>query len=314
MSLSKGQKIGLLLVIILIFLGITVGGLIATGVITTGTPVATKPNAGGSTAGGSTAGGSTTGGSTAGGSTAGGSTTGGSTAGGSTAGGSTTGGSTAGGSTTGGSTAGGSTTGGSTVTSPPVPAIPERKYKPDVSTVEFGGIFAIIDNNNINNPATGAMTCPDGFSEKKIKHAANLDYPVTFCYKEIDDPDTWTPSDGSLDFGGMYGARVDNGVEVNNPFTKGKSCPTGFKDLTISGGALVPEKPLHLCYKKIMDVDNWNPSAGSLQFGGMYGFVNGTKVINPVTSSMGCPRGFGDFAALHTANIDWPVSYCAKSW
>ena len=197
-----------------------------------------------------------------------------------------------------------------------IPAIPARLYKPPhVAALEFGGMYGTMDNIEYNNPVTGTKGCPDGFTGIKVKHASNFDYPLYYCYKEIDDPDKWIPSEGSAEFGGMYGNA--GGSDVKNISTLGMSCPTGFKEYKVSGSALVTDKPLSMCYKKIVEPSTWKPSNGSLQFGGMHGFTYigaGANVNNPTTNGISCPYGFTSSTVLGTSGADWPVTYCSKPW
>ena len=155
------------------------------------------------------------------------------------------------------------------------------------------------------------MSCPDDFLSSNIYGTDNVDWYASYCYKEIDDPDNWTPSEGSLEFGGMAGYVA--GAAVNNSTTGGWTCPDGFKMHRFLDTSGVDYAAMY-CYKKIPDVTKWKPGPKTQQFGGMWGAVQTKPVDNVATGTRGCPATFADKKILDTSSVDWPLGYCSKPW
>lgn len=106
-------------------------------------------------------------------------------------------------------------------------------WKPTKGSAEFGGMFTgngVYKNPFAKSDKTGEE-CPDGFSKSQVLGTENIDHGLHFCYKTINDPDTWMPDPlVKLEFGGMYGS---NPGLTTNIASGGPSCPTGFAKTTL---------------------------------------------------------------------------------
>ena len=188
---------------------------------------------------------------------------------------------------------------------------PQRRFpRPTNGSIEYGGAFGRINyNKDVYNPLTGENTCPPGFLYNDVYGTSGVDHNATICYKLIKDPDTWTPSKGSAEFGGAYG--WVSGLPVNNPATGRQSCPTGFTSSGVLGSAGV-DWELSLCYKEIEDPNTWVPSEGSVEFGGAYGWKNAAETNNPHTNGRRCPTGFLNREVLGEPGVDYPLNMCMR--
>ncbi len=111
----------------------------------------------------------------------------------------------------------------------------------------------------------------------------------------------------SLDFGGMWG--TVNGQQVGNPAAGGQAgCPNSSYTAFNVLGEYNVDWPLWLCYRA-------SPDGGTpdLDFGGMWGYVNGKLVNNPITQSSNCPFGYTDEHVLGTPNVDYDLHYCYRT-
>jgi hypothetical protein len=165
--------------------------------------------------------------------------------------------------------------------------------------VDFGGAFGWVEGGTLSpNPATGAASCPAGYSQIAVRDTINEDYAVVFCLR------VHTPNSQPIyDFGGMWS--YVEGVLEPNPFTGAGSCPAGYTAQYVNG-TLNLDWPLDVCYKP--------HSAGTTPdhlFGGAWGYVNGgTLVPNPATQAASCPPDYVATQISGTANTDWPVFFC----
>jgi hypothetical protein len=194
---------------------------------------------------------------------------------------------------------------------------PKRLFdEPHANAVEFGGMYGYA-SGTVKNPNTTRQSCPSGFLSYKILGTSDVDHSATFCYKPINNPSTWTPSVGSSEFGGMFGY-VDR-VKVNNPVTGEHSCPYDFNKTRVLGTSDV-DYSLYYCDKPIDAIEDvelmkkWKPSLGAVQFGGIYGHVDGEKKNNPISNEFSCPAGFYQTQVLGTSDVDYSLYYCSREW
>jgi hypothetical protein len=167
----------------------------------------------------------------------------------------------------------------------------------ETSGLDFGGAFGYVGGAPVPNPATGAASCPGGYTAVKVMDTPNIDYPVHFCFRPRQ-----AGSDPVFDFGGMWG--YVGGALANNPITGAASCPAGFTDQLILDTFNI-DYPLHVCYRP--------HAAGTpspYHFGGMWGYVNGAPVPNPATGAASCPPLFAGSQVLGTTNVDYPLHVC----
>jgi hypothetical protein len=165
-------------------------------------------------------------------------------------------------------------------------------------TLDFGGAWGYVNSALAPNPATGADSCPAGYTDTRVLGTTITDWPVHLCTRRHE------PGIEPLyDFGGMWGAV--HSTTVNNPLTGAPSCPAGYADQAVLGTPGV-DWPLHVCYKA--HVPGTKPRYG---FGGAWGFVDGGQLVrNPATGAASCPAGYTATPVLDTASVDWPLWFC----
>jgi hypothetical protein len=105
-----------------------------------------------------------------------------------------------------------------------------------------------------------------------------------------------------MDFGGMWGWVAAQ--ETVNPATGQSSCPAGY-NTTHAYGTYGEDYDVFYCWRP--HVDGRNPV---YDFGGMWGYVNATVVVNPTTGQASCPAGYTDQQVLGTINVDWSLHAC----
>jgi len=186
------------------------------------------------------------------------------------------------------------------------PAVPPRRFPaPPKGAVEFGGMFGYGHKKIYKNPVTMDSSCPDEFTEYEFMDTSGVDYSAKYCYKTIDDPDTWTPSEGSVEFGGMY---TGNGA-YKNPLSGGSRCPTGFTSSQVLETFGI-DHGLHFCYREIEDPDTWVPDEYSLALGGFF-----SENYNTHAGKSMCPTKFKTIQAYGAT--DWndkTMKYCAVKY
>lgn len=162
--------------------------------------------------------------------------------------------------------------------------------------LDFGGAYGSVNEGTpVDNPATGAQSCPNGYIPWQVFGTPDTDWFVFLCYRTHSDSNT-----PMYDFGGMWG--YVNEVSTPNPLTGKASCPDGFADLKVLGTSN-RDWPLHVCYRAhIANQPMW--------FGGVIGTVNQTTVENPATERVSCPVGYQSQKVLGTNDVDWPLTYC----
>ncbi|MFT3765096.1 MAG: hypothetical protein QM820_06220 [Minicystis sp.] len=164
-----------------------------------------------------------------------------------------------------------------------------------LSSWDFGGTWGYVGGSLVFNPATGAASCPVGYTDTQALGTTYVDYPVHFCIRPHQDG-----VDPVLDFGGMYG--YVNGTLVGNPSTNATSCAPGYWDQTYLDTSNV-DYPLHVCYRQHL------PGAPTY-FGGMWGYVNGALTQNPATGAASCPAGYTRSQVFGTTGVDYPLYLC----
>ena len=168
-----------------------------------------------------------------------------------------------------------------------------------VSLMDFGGMYGYSKVGNYNNPITGALNCPAGYTPRPIMGTTNVDYPLFYCYR--------IHADGiaaDYDFGGIY-SQSGTGVRLN-PLTRAASCPTGYAAHQVFGeSSRNPDYPAYFCYKKH---DETVPEAAA--FAGMYAPAFRGSYHNPITGGQRCPSSTSSTLMLGTANVDYPFYFC----
>lgn len=172
-------------------------------------------------------------------------------------------------------------------------------YRQPQQRLDFGGAFGYVDNNPVVNPATNAMSCPDGFTKQQLAGITGNPYPspLYLCVKPLEEG-----VQPKYDFGGMWG--YVNGIKIANILTGQPSCPANFMDYQISG---TPAKdwPIHVCYQEHSDL-----TKDKLWLGGAMGVVDGNLINNTITQNQSCPKDY--FAQLISVapSADFPIIYC----
>jgi hypothetical protein len=119
-------------------------------------------------------------------------------------------------------------------------------YK-NISSVEeidydFGGIFGPNGGTGFKNPATGANSCPSGYTAYKYKGLADVDYSSTFCYRSH-----VSGQNPALFFGGMFGYGA-SGTYYSNPLGgNAQNCPSAYLMRKFSGVSGM-DREANFCY------------------------------------------------------------------
>ncbi|MBF0359975.1 MAG: type II secretion system protein [Oligoflexia bacterium] len=168
----------------------------------------------------------------------------------------------------------------------------------------FGGMYT---ETLFNNPVTSSKSCPVGYLDIKINGTFNKDWPLHFCIRSVQDNNIPPFPTVFADFGGIVGSISGGAYNVSNPKTSNANCPSGFTKTMIYHYSNV-DWPLDLCWKQTTD-----PKGTSIMdFGGMYGYIEGSAVINPLSGYFGCPYGFTSIKILDHSTVDWPLYYCYR--
>jgi hypothetical protein len=158
---------------------------------------------------------------------------------------------------------------------------------------DFGGMWGSVNGNLMINAVTGGSSCPGGFTQWDLLYNPGVDYPLSMCFRPHDSTDSYAS------FGGMYG--TVNGQPAENPATGGSSCPAGYLSSQVLGTSGI-DWPLYYCYQPA--------EALPLDFGGMWGWVDGQIQVNPTTGVSYCPKGYTATTVYGQSNRDYPVTYC----
>ena len=146
------------------------------------------------------------------------------------------------------------------------------------------------------NPATGASSCPAGYTTTTILDNPGLDYAAHYCWRGL------VAGQARLyDFGGMWGY-VENQL-VPNAVTGTPACPAGYSAQQVAGSS-GSDYSFYVCYHPHVA-----GTTGPL-LGGLLGSVNGVPQNNPATGAASCPPGYTQSQVLGTSGIDSAVSYC----
>lgn len=188
--------------------------------------------------------------------------------------------------------------------------------------VDFGGAWGWVNGVEQVNPATGAASCPPGYTKTTVLGTYNVDWSLNICTRPHQ-----AGVDPALDFGGMFNATwasLQPSLIMlpqnprNNPLVDAMSCPQGYNArlllFTSPGpgpfGKAGPntagiDSPLYMCWR------NHVPGTeAEYSYGGMYGFVGSAPVNNPATNAQTCPAGFTAAVTYGIYNIDYPVTFC----
>jgi|GEM_PF-3211868 len=177
----------------------------------------------------------------------------------------------------------------------------------------YGGGFANGSQIDYPNPATGAASCPSGYTPHQVFGTANVDWFAFLC--------TRPHASGRAplyDFGGMVGASASdaNGAlpwssdtfYFLNPLTHAPSCPKGYTRQAVLGTQGV-DKELYYCWRS-------HTGAGvRMRFGGMSGDALPQPYPNPARPPGSpqfndCPSGYKRYTAFGTPNLDYTFYYC----
>lgn len=167
-----------------------------------------------------------------------------------------------------------------------------------VALMDFGGMYGY-GSVNFNNPVTGALSCPSGYTAQQVLGTNGVDYPLYYCYR--------THIQGvaaDYDFGGMFSSSL-SGARAN-PITGASSCPQGYKSTQVFGQTTgYPDYPVYMCHKPHNESV---PEAA--HFAGMYGYGYYENFKNPATNALSCPIGWTPAMMLDTYRTDYPFYFC----
>lgn len=192
-------------------------------------------------------------------------------------------------------------------TNPAQKIISSCKYGPSSTNLNqnsqrqilFGGMWGL-PSTIYRNPYTDSTSCPNGYNQIEILGQINMDYTVVLCFRDtLLDSFSEMPSE-YFAFGGMYSA---DSTYVN-PYTGGKSCPTGYTTHQVLGYPNVDHN-LYFCGKRLYS----NLPDESEMFSGIHTY----KASNPATLSQGCPTGYSSTAVHGRTNLDHTVNICYKT-
>lgn len=169
-----------------------------------------------------------------------------------------------------------------------------------VSYMDFGGMYGYSKIGNYNNPITGTLGCPSGYTSQEVMGTVNVDYPLFYCYRMHANG---VPA--NYDFGGIY-SYSGSGLRPN-PSTGGASCPAGYSSAQVFGeSSNSPDYPAYFCYKTHNEAI---PEA--VPFAGMYAPAATTSYNNPATGKLSCPTCTISTMMLGTFNVDYAFYFCA---
>ncbi|MEO5968882.1 MAG: right-handed parallel beta-helix repeat-containing protein [Bdellovibrionia bacterium] len=182
----------------------------------------------------------------------------------------------------------------------------------------FGGMYGFgVDSNGTGfsypNPATGATSCPSGYTASQVFGTPSTDQPLYICTK--------APVSGEkevLNFGGVYSEylspyRSNANAIRPNPATGGASCPLGYTAQKMLGSPQTSAFPggdhnLYICYRSGLA-----SGESFYSFGGAYGSGGVTGYVNPITQAASCPAGYDvNPQMLNSSGEDYPLQVCAR--
>lgn len=171
------------------------------------------------------------------------------------------------------------------------------------ANLAFGGMYGYGASSSYVNPATGALSCPAGYTDAKVLGTAGVDYDVHLCTRLL------PPGEAPLyDFGGMYGVgkEVKAGVVFNyiNPATNANTCPAGYAAAQVLGSPSV-DNLVAYCYRL-----HTAQASGPFTFGGVWGTGASGSYPNPATGAGSCPSNFSWSVHLGTPGTDYSLYLC----
>lgn len=156
--------------------------------------------------------------------------------------------------------------------------------------IDFGGMYG---GPSYTNPATGAQSCPSGYTATQIYGTNGVDYGVWLCWRNH------TAGVASLyDFGGMVG-----GPSFNNPATNALTCPSGYSAAQVLGTASV-DYNLYFCYQTHSGFQK-----AVFKFGGAVG-GGASNFSNPATGGYSCPSAYYTHRILGMTGVDYDFYFC----
>lgn len=121
---------------------------------------------------------------------------------------------------------------------------------------------------------------------------------ITASYKEQ------LPTNIGLSIGSAWGYSAAGILGSSFNLPKGQS-PVGYSINQFIGSA-------NIDYPAFIALRPASATTPILDFGGMYGYVNGAPTVNPVTNTIGCPPGFTPVQILGSYGKDYPLFICLR--
>jgi hypothetical protein len=111
--------------------------------------------------------------------------------------------------------------------------------------VDFGGMYGYGAAQNYNNPLTGGLSCPTGYTATLVLGSSGMDYAAYYCHK----PGTANPQYrlGGLFGGNWTGLTVTHGSHPN-PLLGVAACPASYNTLRVLGTQNL-DYTIHACYR-----------------------------------------------------------------
>lgn len=171
----------------------------------------------------------------------------------------------------------------------------------DPTLVDFGGMYG---QGAYKNPATGALSCPEGYTKTRVFGTDNKDNDIFACSRPHE-----RGRPPLVDFGGMYGGGANGAgtpVKFVNPITKDMTCPDDTYEAVKVLGTINLDHPLWYCHRPHSE------TTGILRFDGMFGNSLQGYLRNPVTGKSSCPEGSTPEKVLGTSEVDWGFVVCYR--
>jgi hypothetical protein len=183
--------------------------------------------------------------------------------------------------------------------------------------VDFGGMYGYAWQKTYPNPATGAVSCPAGYTGTTVRGRVNWDYDLVICTRP-----SQPGNEPALDFGGMYGVldyHDDGAGWWNNPITGSNSCPAGYTASQMLGNPKSNDDlPVYLCSKPhvkgtVADWEFGGAFSGWKLEDGAYGNpANKQTKDGKEFNEVGCTPGFVP-ANAGGSYTDSALTYCFRS-
>jgi hypothetical protein len=143
----------------------------------------------------------------------------------------------------------------------------------------------------VNNPQTGAQTCPTGFTAKLFGGAVcNTSDAADRLFYICVGPASAASSASAISIGGWYYTASSYCPPVNDPATNGQTCPTGFTAHPFASGVCNWADPAD----RVNYVCVASAATKGFTIGGWYTTPSlyCPGVNNPLTGALSCPPGF----------------------